>query len=143
MGWDVKLKNWETAAGSAAQDAGNFQIWFQGTSYSLDTPSGALSRYEAKGPAARRAVGGNASSGWVPDGLQNIIETVAAEQNPEKKKELALQAHDIMLNQDTNYIGVLWTMRHWPVNNRIQNFNMHPNSYAQRRLEHIWCDPKC
>ena len=48
-----------------------------------------------------------------------------------------------MLNEDTNYIGVLWTMRHWPVSNRIQNFNMHPNSYAQRKLEHIWCDPKC
>ena len=143
LDWDVTLKNWETAAGSAAQDAGNFQFWFQGTSYSLDTPSGALSRYTAKGPAARRAVGGNASEGWVPDGLQDIINAVAEEQDPAKKQELALQAHDIMLNQDTNYIGVLWTMRHWPVNNRIQNFHMHPNSYAQRKLEHIWCDPKC
>ena len=143
LNWDVTLKNWETAAGSAAQDRGDFQFWFQGTSYALDTPSGALSRYASKGPAARRAVGGNASEGWVPDGLQDIINAVAEEQDPTKKQELALQAHDIMLNQDTNYIGVLWTARHWPVNNRIQNFHMHPNSYAQRKLEHIWCDPKC
>ena len=143
LDWDVTLKNWETAAGSVAQDAGNFQFWFQGTSYTLDTPSSALSRYEAKGPAARRAVGGNASSGWVPDGLQELIDLIGAEQDPDKKKEMSLQAHDIMLNEDTNYIGVLWTMRHWPVSNRIQNFNMHPNSYAQRKLEHIWCDPKC
>ncbi len=143
LDWDVTLKTWETAAGSAAQDAGNFQVWFQGTTYTLDTPSGALGRYDKQGPAARRAVGGNASEGWVPDGLQALIESVGAEQDPEKKKALALQAHDIMLNKDSNYIGVQWTTLHWPVNNRIQNFNIHPSSYIQRKLEHIWCDPKC
>ena len=143
LGWDVTLKAWEVAAGSQAQDAGNFQFWFQGTSYNLDTPSGALGRYEDTGPASRRSVGGNASSGWVPEGLNELIKAIGVEPDREKQKEMALQAHNIMLNQDTNYIGVVWTMRHWPVSNRIQNFHMHPSSYYQRKLEHIWCDPKC
>ncbi len=143
LGWEVTLKAWEVAAGSQAQDAGNFQFWFQGTTYNLDTPSGALGRYEDTGPASRRSVGGNASSGWVPEGLNEVIKAIGGQPDPEKQKEMARQAHDIMLNQDTNYIGVVWTMRHWPVSNRIQNFHMHPSSYYQRKLEHIWCDPKC
>ena len=48
-----------------------------------------------------------------------------------------------MLNEDNNYIGIYWNMRHWPINNRIQGLNMHPSGYAMHKLENIWRDPKC
>ena len=133
---------YESAAGYAEYKVGNFQFNFQGSTYNFEDPDAALGRYALGGTASRRAAGGDIE-GWVAPGFQELYEAQAAEPDREKRKELVLKAHDILLNEDNAYIGVFWNMRHWPVSDRIQNFYIHPSGYAQHKLEHIWCDPKC
>ena len=142
LDWDITLKVYESAAGYAQYKVGNFQFNFQGSSYNFEDPDAALGRYALGGTASRRAAGGDIE-GWVAPGFQEAFAAQAAEQDRDKRIELVLKAHDILLNEDNAYIGVFWSMRHWPINNRIQNINMHPSGYATHKLEHIWCDPKC
>jgi len=142
LGWDITLKVYESAAGYAEYKVGNFQFNFQGSSYNFEDPDAALARYALGGTASRRAAGGDIE-GWVAPGFQELFEAQAAEQDREKRIELVLKAHDVLLNEDNAYVGVFWSMRHWPVSNRIQNLNMHPSAYATHKLERIWCEPKC
>ena len=141
LDWDVTLKVYESAAGYVAYDNGEFQFNLQGSTYNFDDPSAALLRYTT-GTAPMRAAGGD-NKGWIPEGLEELVALQAGVADRDERKDLVLKAHDIMLNQDNNYVGVYWSMRHWPISNRIQNINMHPSGYANHKLEHMWCDPKC
>ena len=45
--------------------------------------------------------------------------------------------------QDSTFVNSYFTMAGWIVNNRIKNFNAPASVSAQRKHEHLWCDPEC
>ena len=146
LGWDVKLRIMESAAGLEAYDAGDFQFAVQATALALTDPDEALKRY-MPGAVATYAAGGKGPGGeeryYVVEGLQELYDTQARERNEEKRRALVQEANDILLNVDNVYPGILWEMRHWPVHDSIQGFNVHATIYAHLKQETIWCDPAC
>ena len=140
---NATLKLYDSAAGYAQYDVGNFQFFAQGSSFNLADPDGVMRRYHEKTTFARWAGGGSVGQGWVPEGVQELHLQQTKELNPEKRKELILKINDIFVNEDNAHVGLYWTVRAMPIENRIQGFNMEPTIYGDLKHEHIWCDPAC
>jgi glutathione transport system substrate-binding protein len=140
---NATLKLYDSAAGYAQYDLGNFQFFAQGSSFNLADPDGVMRRYHEKTTFARWAGGGAVGQGWVPEGVQELHLQQTAELDEEKRKELILKINDIFVNEDNGYIGLYWSVRAMPIDNRIQGFHMEPTIYGDLKHEHIWCDPAC
>ena len=142
LGLDITLKLYESSAGYKEYDSGNVQMAVQGSSLSVMDPDAVFGRYN-KGTFARWAAGGAQGNNFVVPGLGDLDVAQSKELDSEKRKDLVLQAHEILLNEDNVYPLLYWTMRTYAVSTKIQNFNVHPSIYAHLKHEHIWCDPAC
>ena len=140
---NATLKLYDSAAGYAQYDLGNFQFFAQGSSFNLADPDGVMRRYHEKTTFARWAGGGAVGQGWVPEGVQELHLQQTAELDEEKRKELILKINDIFVNEDNGYVGLYWSVRAMPIDNRIKGFHMEPTIYGDLKHEHIWCDPAC
>ena len=146
LGWDVTLRTMESAAGFEAYDAGDYTFMAQGTSFNLADPDAAFRRYVPGTMTRWNAAGARAGEGeryYTADGVQALFDAQKQEPDREKRRTLVLEAAEILLNKDNAYPGIMWEMRHWPVYNNIQGFNVHPSIYAHLKHEEIWCDPAC
>ena len=146
LGWDVTLRTMESAAGFEAYDAGDYTFMAQGTSFNLADPDAAFRRYVPGTMTRWNAAGARAGEGeryYTAEGVQALFDAQKQEPDREKRKTLVLEAAEILLNKDNAYPAIMWEMRHWPVYNKIQGFNVHPSIYAHLKHEEIWCDPAC
>ncbi len=146
LGWDVTLRTMESAAGFEAYDAGDYTFMAQGTSFNLADPDAAFRRYVPGTMTRWNAAGARAGEGeryYTAEGVQALFDAQKQEPDREKRKTLVLEAAEILLNKDNAYPALMWEMRHWPVYNKIQGFNVHPSIYAHLKHEEIWCDPAC
>ena len=140
---NVTIKLYDSAAGYAQYDLGNFQFFAQGSSFNLADPDGVMRRYHEKTTYARWAGGGAVGQGWTAAGVQDLHLQQTKEPDEDKRKELILKINDIYVNVDSAYVGLYWSVRAMPIDNRIQGFNMEPSIYSDLKHEHIWCDPAC
>ena len=62
------------------------------------------------------------------------------EPDREKRKVLLTQIADLQYEAGGSTVTLYWTTRHWPVEQRIQNFRF---TLEGRKWEHVWCDPAC
>ena len=97
-----------------------------------------MTRWNAAGARA-----GEGERYYTAEGVQALFDAQKQEPDREKRKALVLEAAEILLNKDNAYPALMWEMRHWPVYNKIQGFNVHPSIYAHLKHEEIWCDPAC
>ena len=125
----------ESVAGKAAFRSGDFQLGMGAGGFIIPDPDATIGGIYGK----------NASynpSHWETPRLTEIFELQAKEQDKDKRRELLLEAADIMMFEDTEWVGLYWSVTGRYVDNRIQNFYA-PVPAKEMKYEHLWCDPAC
>ncbi len=85
-------------------------------------------------------VGGGRGKFFAVEGVKDLFDKQLHEPDPEKRKVLLTQLADTLYDGGSATATLFWNTRHWPVENRIQNFNF---TLDGRTWEHVWCDPAC
>ena len=138
LGWDIDLQTWESAAGFKAYFNGDFQFFIQGSRLNSTSPDVVHSSW-VKG-AVPQWVGGGRGKFFAVEGVKDLFDKQLHEPDPEKRKVLLTQLADTLYDGGSATATLFWNTRHWPVANRIQNFNF---TLDGRTWEHVWCDPAC
>ncbi len=136
LGWDVEIRQIERAAAGAIYDAGEYDIASGFNSFQFPDA-------DASGLAIRKGSRmADLQTGYHNEAAEPLWDQIAAELDPAKRKELVWQVNEILM-QDSTFVNSYFTMAGWIVNNRIKNFNAPASVSAQRKHEHLWCDPEC
>ena len=136
LGWDVEIRQIERAAAGAIYDAGEYD--FASGFNSFQFPDA-----DASGLAIRKGSRmADLQTGFHNEKAEPLWDAIAAELDPARRKELVGQVNEILM-QDSTFVNSYFTMAGWIVNNRIKNFNAPASVSAQRKHEHLWCDPEC
>ncbi len=81
--------------------------------------------------------------GWETPRLTELFELQARELDKDKRRELLLEASEIMMFEDTEWLGIYWGVAGRYVDARIQNYTAPPTTTSELKFEHLWCDPAC
>ena len=136
LGWDVEIRQIERAAAQSIYDAGEYD--FASGFNSFQFPDA-----DASGLAIRKGSRmAELQTGYHNEAAEPLWDQIAAELDPARRKELVGQVNEILM-QDSTFVNSYFTMAGWIVNNRIKNFNAPASVSAQRKHEHLWCDPEC
>jgi ABC-type transport system substrate-binding protein len=140
IGINATIKIYESAAGFAAYDAGDFQFLVQGHTLALGDPDVIFGQF-SHSTMTRWGAGGAAGANFEhPGGFEDLLKEQAQELDLEKRKAIVRQMEDILLTQDAQYIRFFWGARAFPVNRKVQGFKLHPSHYMLTKWEHIWCE---
>jgi peptide/nickel transport system substrate-binding protein len=137
LGWDITIQTMESAAGYQAYDRGEFQFMVQSVGMMFADPDPAIINHVQAGNTVPRW------TQWKSDELEDLYLRQQVELDPEKRRALALEMQDYLLNVDSAMKELYWTMRHWIVSDSIQNFYPAAPSNGHKQHEVIWCDPSC
>ena len=128
----------EPGAGFDAYWAGDYQFAIQGTTLNNTSPDAVHSGY-VRGTRPQWAGGGRGKF-FTVEGVEELFNKQMAEPDREKRKALVIQIEDALYNRGAANAFIWWTMRHQPVENRIQNYHFTAEGMT---WEHVWCDPAC
>ena len=126
----------ESTAGKAAYRSGDFQLGMGAGGAIIPDPDAVIGGLYAKTASY------NASQ-WETPRLTEIFDLQARELDQDKRRELLLEAADIMMLEDTQWVGLYWKVEGKYVDNSIQNYNAPASSASELKFEHTWCDPAC
>ena len=138
LGWDIDIKTMESAAGFKAYWSGDYQFMVQGSRLSSTSPDVVHSRWVKGG--VPQWEGGGRGKFFAVDGVKDLFDKQLHEPDQEKRKVLLTQLADTLYEDGSATVTLFWNTRHWPVENRIQNFHF---TLEGRTWEHVWCDPAC
>ena len=141
IGINATIKTYESAAGYAAYDAGDFQFLVQGHTLELGDPDVSFGQFRGS-TMTRWGAGGAAGSSFEhPNGFEELYLKQSQELDLAKRQAIVREMEDILLEQDAQYIRFFWGARAFPVNRKVQGFILHPSHYMLTKWEHLWCDP--
>ena len=131
----ANVRAMESGAGNAAYKSGDWELAANGTGMMITDPDALFSSLYTT-DASRNY------SKWDNPRINEIFDLQTREQDQDKRRELVLEAGDILM-VDSPAVGLYWSLRNWYVDNRIQNFNVPSTPHNQLKFEHLWCDPAC
>jgi peptide/nickel transport system substrate-binding protein len=131
---DVTLKPVELGVGIASANAGDYTMTVGGHGLMTHDPDAYFQGMYIKDSTR------NYSRYTIPR-IEEIFELQARESDPLKRRQLILEAGQIVMD-DPHFIPMYWTMRSWYVDNRLKNFHMPNLLYVNVKFEHLWYDPK-
>jgi peptide/nickel transport system substrate-binding protein len=137
-GWDIEIEVLEAGAGFDAYWAGDYQFMIQASTLN-NTSLDAVHASWVLGTLPQW-VGGGRGKFFTVEGVDELFEQQMREPNQEKRKALVNQIEDTLYNGASASAVIWWTMRHQPVDYRIQNYHFTDNGMA---WEHVWCNPAC
>ena len=141
IGINATIKVYESAAGYATYDAGDFQFLVQGHTLELGDPDVSFGQFRGS-TMTRWGAGGAAGASFEhPGGFEELYKKQSQELDLDKRKAIVRQMEDILLTEDAQYIRFFWGARAFPVNRKVQGFVLHPSHYMLTKWEHLWCDP--
>jgi len=126
----------ESVAGKAAFRSGDFQLGMGAGGAIIPDPDSVIG--DLFGPIA-----GYNPSGWEVPRLSELFELQSKELDRDKRRELLLEAADIMMFEDTEWVGLYWGMTGRYHDNSIQNYHAPSSEATEAKFEHTWCDPAC
>ena len=136
LGWDVEIRQIERAAAGAIYDAGEYDLASGFNSFQFPDA-------DASGLAIRKGSRmADLQTGYYNEAAEPLWDQIAAELDPDRRKGLVGQVNELLM-QDSTFVNSYFTMAGWIVNDRIKNFNAPASVSAQRKHEHLWCDPEC
>ena len=135
FGWNVTVRQMESAAGSAAFDAGDYQFAIMASSFTLPDPDNAVVSHVVGNMPKRTAF-------KPPQRALDLVDLIARELNPVERKKQVREFNDIML-EDSPIPIWYYTVRAQLVDKRIRGFNNSVVQSSNKRHAHIWCDPAC
>ena len=135
FGWNVSVRQMESAAGSAAFDAGEYQFAIMASSFTLPDADNAVVSHVVGNMPKRTAF-------KTPQRALDLVDLIARELNPAERKKQVREFNDIMLEDSAIPIWY-YTVRAQLVDKRIQGFNNSVVQASNKRHAHIWCDPAC
>ncbi len=137
LGWDISIKTMESGAGFDAYWSGDYQIMVQASSLNNTSPDAVHSRWV--GGTIPQWVGGGRDK-FFSEGVEDLFDKQMRQPDREKRKVLVNQLEDALYEGGSATATIWWTMRHQPVDHRIQNYHFTDNGMT---WEHGWCDPAC
>ena len=141
IGINATIKVYESAAGYATYDSGDFQFLVQGHTLELGDPDVSFGQFRGS-TMTRWGAGGAAGASFEhPGGFEELYKKQSQELDLDKRKAIVRQMEDILMTQDAQYIRFFWGARAFPVNRKVQGFVLHPSHYMLTKWEHLWCDP--
>ena len=138
LGWDIEIEVLEAGAGFDAYWAGDYQFMIQASTLNNTSPDAVHASWVLG--TLPQWVGGGRGKFFTVEGVDELFEQQMREPNQEKRKALVNQIEDTLYNGASASAVIWWTMRHQPVDNRIQNYHFTDNGMT---WEHVWCDPAC
>ena len=128
---DVDIRPLESAAGFRAYKTGDFDLAIQGQGFNFVGPDSVIAQLFMEG-------GGRNYSNWSNPQIDELYGQQIREFDREKRSALIQQIEDILLTEDTPWVGLYWQRYLWPVNNKIQNFRAPPSGQVGFKHEHLW-----
>ena len=119
--------------------AGDYQFLPQSSGVIIQEPEDTFRRLYSEG--AEDNITG--PTGWKNARLQEISLAQGQEPDPVARRQLILEAADIILEENPSFL-LMWISRPIMLNTKVKGFNMHVAWYNhQHKNEHLWCDPTC
>ena len=130
---DSEILIYESAAGYAKYKAGDWALAAQGQGTETFDPDVIIN-------ALFRPGGARNYSQYTHPRIEEIFAQISSELDRDKRKALADQLSDFIVNEDSPWVGEYWSASGWVVHNSIQNFH---KSFGQVgfKHEHLWQDP--
>ena len=137
LGWDIDIHTMESGAGFDAYWSGDYQIMVQASSLNNISPDAVHSRW-VRGTIPQWVGGGRGK--FFSEGVEDLFDKQMRQPDREKRKVLVNEIEDTLYEGGSATATIWWTMRHQPVEHRIQNYHFTDNGMT---WEHVWCDPAC
>ena len=132
LGFDVKINVKNYVSAQDAWSKGDYDSFTFGSSYLVGDPDFYLGANYLPGGERNR-------SNWEDQRIIDLSETIAAETDPAKRKQLVLEVGRI-LEQEVPLIPLAWSAGNRINNNRIKNFHPQVTSSASTYHEHKWLE---
>jgi len=130
------VKVMESTAGKAAFRSGDYELGMGAGGAIIPDPDAVIGGLYAKSASAN-------VSNWEHPRLTEISELQTRELDQDKRRDLLLEAADILMLEDTQWVGIFWKVEGKYVDNSIQNYNAPGSAASELKFEHTWCDPAC
>ena len=133
LGWEVSVRQLDSAAASAAYATGDYQLAVEFNSFTFPDPDASAASYRKDSLAHQR-------TGYFNPDAEALWDGIARELDPAKRREMVLKANAVLL-ADNAFPYLYYRISPWPVNARIKNFHAPPNFTTHKKHEHLWWDP--
>jgi peptide/nickel transport system substrate-binding protein len=134
IGLDITIRAKDTATAYVELRDGAHAMTIQGTGLIINEPENILDQFYSLDTLRN-------PHNWENARVTELMEAQTTERDPAKRKEMFKEIVDILRENPSHKIPLMWTHAGGMLDYRMQNFQVQENYHTVRKWDHIWFDP--